>query len=324
MRVPPFFRRLFKFTSMDFETAVWEMTHLIIAPKKVFRNIYYHVYPAFTYLLALFCLLAGLAWGIAYAPNTLATLRITAVFVLVHFLGVSLLVATGMYFLVGRVLGRRRRQGLFGPPGDAVGDVGEEVLEFGYCFDFLLLPLIARDYWVSNLFGNTMYLLALSYYFVITFLGYNGTFTSRILSMEDASSCEAENFVHSFALPEPNRGTTGAHPSPGDLMGHQPLHVRLRDESRAGVVLHLLCTAGRPGKHNEAHVYLVSDPTLSSTANPPVLLQYVTARKAKRSTTTKAAPQAAFYVATIVLGRLIMESDTYLTSTKVKKKSLLV
>lgn len=23
--------------------AVWEMTHLIIAPKKVFRNIYYHV-----------------------------------------------------------------------------------------------------------------------------------------------------------------------------------------------------------------------------------------------------------------------------------------
>jgi hypothetical protein len=63
LRIPPFFRRLFKFTSMDFETvsylrpsasanvhilmhwmkAVWEMTHLIIAPKKVFRNIYYHV-----------------------------------------------------------------------------------------------------------------------------------------------------------------------------------------------------------------------------------------------------------------------------------------
>ena len=25
--------------------AVWEMTQLIIAPKKVFRNIYYHVSP---------------------------------------------------------------------------------------------------------------------------------------------------------------------------------------------------------------------------------------------------------------------------------------
>lgn len=47
---------------------------------------------------------------------------------------------------------------------------------FLYVLQFLLMPLIARDYWVSNFFGNTMYLLALSYYFVITFLGYNGTF----------------------------------------------------------------------------------------------------------------------------------------------------
>lgn len=39
------------------------------------------------------------------------------------------------------------------------------------------MPLIAQDYsWVSNFFGNTMYLIALSYYFVITFLGYNGKF----------------------------------------------------------------------------------------------------------------------------------------------------
>ncbi len=52
---------------------------------------------------------------------------------------------------------------------------------FLYLLQFLLLPLIARDYWVSNLFGNTMYLLALSYYFVITFLGCNGTSTSHPL-----------------------------------------------------------------------------------------------------------------------------------------------
>lgn len=46
---------------------------------------------------------------------------------------------------------------------------------FLYVLQFLLMPLIAQDYWVSNFFGNTMYLFALSYYFVITFLGYNGT-----------------------------------------------------------------------------------------------------------------------------------------------------
>jgi hypothetical protein len=45
---------------------------------------------------------------------------------------------------------------------------------FLYVLQFLFLPLIAQDYWVSNFFGNSMYLLALSYYFVITFLGYNG------------------------------------------------------------------------------------------------------------------------------------------------------
>lgn len=50
------------------------------------------------------------------------------------------------------------------------------VWAFLYVLQFLLMPLIAQDYWVSNLFGNTMYLMALSYYFVITFLGYNGMF----------------------------------------------------------------------------------------------------------------------------------------------------
>nr|OQN99881.1 hypothetical protein B0A51_17573 [Rachicladosporium sp. CCFEE 5018] len=209
MRLPPFFRRLFKFKSMDFETAVWEMTQLVFAPKKVFRNIYYHkrpstledlvaktknsyhrADPAFTYLLLIFQLMTGLAWGVAYADGAGLTIQISLFFAFVHFLGISLLVSTLMYFLVGRVLGKRR-QGLFGPPGpNTPGSRGEEALEFGYCFDvairafvpvwlflyvlqFLFMPLIARDYWVSNLCGNTMYLLALSYYFVITFLGYN-------------------------------------------------------------------------------------------------------------------------------------------------------
>jgi hypothetical protein len=31
---------------MDFEMAIWEMTSLLIAPKKVFKSIYYHVRSA--------------------------------------------------------------------------------------------------------------------------------------------------------------------------------------------------------------------------------------------------------------------------------------
>lgn len=128
---------------MDFETAVWEMTHLIIAPKKVFRNIYYHKQtknsyhradPAFTYLLSLFLFLTGLAWGLAYADGFGRTLRVALAFVLVHFLGTSLSVSVAMYFLVGRVLGKRR-QGLFGPPSGGGLNAGDDALEFGYCFD---------------------------------------------------------------------------------------------------------------------------------------------------------------------------------------------
>jgi hypothetical protein len=42
LRMPAFFRKIFYFKQMDFEMAVWEMTHLLIAPKKVFKSIYYH------------------------------------------------------------------------------------------------------------------------------------------------------------------------------------------------------------------------------------------------------------------------------------------
>lgn len=193
--------RLFKFPQMDFEMAIWEMTSLLIAPKKVFRSIYYHKQtkntwhrpdPSFTYLLSFFMLLTGMAWGIAYTASVGATVRLTLLFVFAHFLAVSLLVATAAFFLVGRLLGpgvaglpgRRRQQGLFTQAGEG------EQLEFGYCFDvairaffpvwvwlyvmqFILWPLIARDNWVSMFFGNTLYLVALGYYTIICFLGYN-------------------------------------------------------------------------------------------------------------------------------------------------------
>ena len=43
IKMPRFFKRMFKFPQMDFEMAAWEIMSLIIAPKKVFRQIFYHV-----------------------------------------------------------------------------------------------------------------------------------------------------------------------------------------------------------------------------------------------------------------------------------------
>jgi len=82
-------------------------------------------------------LLTGLAWGITYTHSFASTIRLTLFFVFIHFLTVSLIVATASFVLVGRLLGpgiaglpgRRRQQGLFTPVGNV------ETLEFGYCFD---------------------------------------------------------------------------------------------------------------------------------------------------------------------------------------------
>ncbi|KAL2816323.1 UNC-50 [Aspergillus granulosus] len=220
IRMPRFFKRMFKFPQMDFEMAIWDMTSLLIAPKKVFKSIYYHVScspsrpkqtkntwhrpdPSFTYLLSFFLLLTALAWGLAYAPSFGSIVRLSLLFVFLHFLGSSLLVSTIGYFVVGRLFGpngaaasitglrirgRRRgaAQGLFTQPGE------KDQLEFGYCFDvanraffplylhlyvvqFLLLPLLTRSpsNFLATFLGNTLYLSAVTYYTYITFLGYN-------------------------------------------------------------------------------------------------------------------------------------------------------
>ncbi|KAL4959957.1 unc-50 family protein [Aspergillus stella-maris] len=212
IRMPRFFKRMFKFPQMDFEMAIWEMTSLLIAPKKVFKSIYYHVQtkntwhrpdPSFVYLLSFFLLVTALAWGLAYAPSFGSIVRLSFLFVVVHFIGSSLLVSTLGYFVIGRLFGpngaaasitglrirgRRRgaAQGLFTQPGE------KDQLEFGYCFDvsnraffplylhlyvvqFLLLPLLTRSpsNFLATFLGNTLYLSALTYYTYITFLGYN-------------------------------------------------------------------------------------------------------------------------------------------------------
>ncbi|KAI5855256.1 UNC-50 family-domain-containing protein, partial [Tricharina praecox] len=174
MRLPVFFRRIFKYPQMDFEVAIWEMTSLIIAPKKVFKAIYYHVSKSSS------------SWGLAYTPTFSSIVRLVFSLVFLHFLLTSLVFATAGYYLCGKFLkvppsGRLPRAGIVTGDGD---------LEFMYCFEisvraffpvwvflyvvqFLMMPLLKNDYWISIFLGNSLYLIAFSFYSVITFLGYN-------------------------------------------------------------------------------------------------------------------------------------------------------
>lgn len=137
------------------------------------KNTWHRPDPSFTYLLSFFLTLTSIAWGLAYADGFGRTLRLVLVFVFGHFIGLSLVIATLAYFLVGRLLGPgikglpgRRRQGLFAAETGRAGAnvVQGEQLEFGYCFDvairaffpvwvflyvgqFLLMPVVSQEYW---------------------------------------------------------------------------------------------------------------------------------------------------------------------------------
>jgi hypothetical protein len=168
------------------------------------KNTWHRPDPSFTYLLSFFLLLTALAWGLAYTHSFGSILRLSLLFIFVHFIGSSLLISTIGYFAIGRLFGpngaaasltglrgsrARRRgaaQGLFVQPGE------KDQLEFGYCFDvsnraffplylhlyvvqFLLLPLLTRSPsdFLATFLGNSLYLSAFIYYTYITFLGYN-------------------------------------------------------------------------------------------------------------------------------------------------------
>ena len=145
--------------------------------------------------MSFFLLLTSLAWSIAYTPAFGSVIKLALMFIVVHFLAGSLLISTLAYYFVGRLLGpgvaglpgRRRQQGLFGPPG---GTRGAEALEFGYCFDvsiraffppyvllyiiqFILLPVINHQNRTSAFLANLLYLAAGIYWSLIVFLGYN-------------------------------------------------------------------------------------------------------------------------------------------------------
>ncbi|KAK2855567.1 hypothetical protein FQN49_005064 [Arthroderma sp. PD_2] len=196
IRIPQFLGRMFKVSQMDFEMAIWEMTSLVIAPKKVFKSInvgshlapktkntWHRPDPSFCYLLSFFLYLTGLAWGFAYKSTLSSIAGLGISFILFHFLGASLIVSTIMYFSVGRIfgpngpaavisewrgtrssLGRMRRrgpaQGLFALSGD------NEHVEFGYCFD------------VSNRAFFTLYLHLYILQFILLPVLTRGTDTS--------------------------------------------------------------------------------------------------------------------------------------------------
>ncbi|KAL0077189.1 UNC-50-like protein [Phycomyces blakesleeanus] len=186
--IPLIIRRIFRFPQMDFEFAMWQMCYLLIAPRRVYRNIYYHKQtknqwarddPAFLVLLASLLSLSAVAWGFAYGLGFVGILRAMLFMVLVDFLLVGSLVATFSWFVTNRFLAH-----------NAMAHAVEQKVEWAYAFDvhcnsffpvflvlyvvqFFFVPLLQRSSWISIVVGNTMYFVSAVWYVYGTFLGYN-------------------------------------------------------------------------------------------------------------------------------------------------------
>ncbi|KAH3678337.1 hypothetical protein WICMUC_001570 [Wickerhamomyces mucosus] len=191
-KIPIYIKRFFKPPTLDFETAIWEIFYLIASPKRVYKSLYYQKQtknrwarddPSFVILLSLFITLSAVAWGVAYSPGILSILRLILYMVFIDFFIVGFIISTIGWILANKLFKKKNYN-------ESIGAVSEGDLEWAYCFDihcnayliiwvalymiqFILLPILKMNNFLGLFLGNTLYFASLSYYFVITFYGYN-------------------------------------------------------------------------------------------------------------------------------------------------------
>ncbi|KAF8550340.1 UNC-50-like protein [Imleria badia] len=186
-RVPLLFRRLHRFHQMDFELALWQLSYLCIAPKQVYRNVYYHKQTKNTWarddpaiLILLFgCLfVAAVGWSVVYSYTPLHAVKLAFIMILRDYLLVGVLTATLLRLFANRVL--------LSPSSHS--SLADSSVEWAYAFDvhtnsffpfyltlyvaqLILLPIITKDKWVCLLVGNTLYLAGFGLYIYGVYLG---------------------------------------------------------------------------------------------------------------------------------------------------------
>lgn len=181
-----YLRRLLKFRQMDFEFAFWQMWYLFTAPQKVYRNFQYRKQtkdqfarddPAFLVLLSFSLFASSVGFALILKLNFFEFLILTSYVIFIDCIGVGLLIATVFWFLTNKYLRKPTCR--------------DQDVEWGYAFDvhlnafFPLLiilhvfqimfyyVLLDSEWFLSQLFGNGLWFIALSYYIYITFLGYS-------------------------------------------------------------------------------------------------------------------------------------------------------
>ncbi|KAF5351038.1 hypothetical protein D9756_008316 [Leucocoprinus leucothites] len=186
-RIPIIFKRLHRFQQMDFELAAWQLTYLCLAPRRVYRNVYFHKQtkntwarddPAILVLIAACLTIAAVAWGVVYKLGLWGILNLVLFMVLRDFLLSGIVIATILWFISNRML--------LSPPSHSTP--ADSSVEWAYVFDvhtnaffplyltlylaqLFLLPIVLKDNWVCLWLGNTLYLAAFAQYTYGVYLG---------------------------------------------------------------------------------------------------------------------------------------------------------
>lgn len=180
-----YLRKLFNFNQMDFEFACWQMMYLFVNPQKVYRNFQYRNEtksqfarddPAFLVLLSLVLLISSIGFTIFLKLGITAFLKLFLYFMFVDCVGIGILVATVLWFITNKYMIKSTWRGYN--------------VEWGYAFDVHLnafSPLVVishvsvlfiyhifstQEQFVSRLLANSVWMVAICFYFYITFLGY--------------------------------------------------------------------------------------------------------------------------------------------------------
>ncbi|KAJ7253744.1 UNC-50-like protein [Mycena haematopus] len=181
-RIPVIFRRLHRFHQMDFELAAWQLTYLCIAPRRVYRNVYFHKQtkntwarddPAILVLISACLCVSAAAWSFIYSLSVLEALRLALLMIFRDFLLSGVVISTILCTAGAR----------YPPPVPR-----HDSVEWGYTFDvhtnaffplyltlylaqLFLLPVLRRDNWVCLWAGNTLYLAGFAQYTYGLYLG---------------------------------------------------------------------------------------------------------------------------------------------------------
>ncbi|KAJ8087550.1 hypothetical protein PM082_006381 [Marasmius tenuissimus] len=198
-RVPLIFRRLHRFKQMDFEQAAWQLTYLCLAPRRVYRNVYFHKQtknqwarddPAILVLIGACLGVAAIAWSLVYSFTFFEAFELIILMITRDFLLSGIVVATVIWFLSNRLLVP------LAPTSQYTHISSSDSVEWAYAFDvhtnaffplfltlyvaqLFLLPIVLRgekdrqQNWVCMWVGNTLWAGGLGQYFYGIYLGLN-------------------------------------------------------------------------------------------------------------------------------------------------------